>query len=92
MRLLGSWLARVAILLERNHSFVGEMARQLACMHYLCCLDSCGFSSYLQARQFEGRKSKGIAKSVTKQRVESHYDLELRIAVLHDIQGMLMTY
>jgi len=43
----------------------------------------------LLARQFEGRKSKGIAKSVTKQRVESHYDLELRIAVLHDIQDMM---
>jgi pre-mRNA-processing factor 8 len=31
------------------------------------------------------RHSKGIAKTVTKQRVESHYDLELRAAVLHDI-------
>ncbi|ORZ09583.1 pre-mRNA-processing-splicing factor 8 [Absidia repens] len=39
----------------------------------------------LLARQFEGRHSKGIAKTVTKQRVESHYDLELRAAVLHDI-------
>ncbi|KAI9009393.1 pre-mRNA-processing-splicing factor 8 [Phycomyces nitens] len=39
----------------------------------------------LLARQFEGRHSKGIAKTVTKQRVDSHYDLELRAAVLHDI-------
>ena len=39
----------------------------------------------LLARQFEGRSSKGIAKTVTKQRVESHYDLELRAAVMHDI-------
>ena len=35
----------------------------------------------LLARQFEGRHSKGVAKTVTKQRVESHYDLELRAAV-----------
>ena len=33
----------------------------------------------LLARQFEGRHSKGIAKTVTKQRVESHFDLELRV-------------
>lgn len=43
----------------------------------------------LLARQFEGRKSKGTAKTVTKQRVESHYDLELRVAVLHDIADMM---
>ena len=35
----------------------------------------------LLSRQFEGRHSKGVAKTVTKQRVESHYDLELRAAV-----------
>ncbi|KAJ3106936.1 Pre-mRNA-processing-splicing factor 8, partial [Phlyctochytrium planicorne] len=43
----------------------------------------------LLARHFEGRQSKGIAKTVTKQRVESHYDLELRAAVLHDILDMM---
>lgn len=43
----------------------------------------------LLARQFEGRHSKGIAKTVTKQRVESHYDLELRAAVMHDITDMM---
>ncbi|EKX45108.1 hypothetical protein GUITHDRAFT_87243 [Guillardia theta CCMP2712] len=43
----------------------------------------------LLARQFEGRHSKGIAKTVTKQRVESHYDLELRAAVMHDILDMM---
>ncbi|KAJ3204221.1 Pre-mRNA-processing-splicing factor 8 [Entophlyctis luteolus] len=43
----------------------------------------------LLARQFEGRQSKGIAKTVTKQRVESHYDLELRAAVMHDILDMM---
>ena len=37
----------------------------------------------LLARQFEGRQSKGIAKTVTKQRIESHFDLELRAAVMH---------
>ncbi|CAF1810014.1 unnamed protein product [Brassica napus] len=39
----------------------------------------------LLGRQFEGRHSKGVAKTVTKQRVESHFDLELRAAVMHDV-------
>ncbi|ONI18565.1 hypothetical protein PRUPE_3G223400 [Prunus persica] len=39
----------------------------------------------LLARKFEGRHSKGVAKTVTKQRVESHFDLELRAAVMHDV-------
>lgn len=43
----------------------------------------------LLARQFEGRHSKGIAKTVTKQRVDSHYDLELRAAVMKDILDMM---
>ena len=43
----------------------------------------------LLARQFEGRNSKGIAKTVTKQSVQSHYDLELRAAVMHDILDMM---
>jgi pre-mRNA-processing factor 8 len=43
----------------------------------------------LLARQFEGRHNKGSAKSVTKQRVESHYDLELRASVMHDILDMM---
>ena len=43
----------------------------------------------LLARQFEGRRSKGIAKTVTKQRVESHYDLELRASIMHDILDMI---
>ena len=41
------------------------------------------------ARQCERRSSKGIATTVTKQRVESHYDLELRAAVMHDILDMM---
>lgn len=43
----------------------------------------------LLARQFEGRLSKGVTKTVTKQRVDSHYDLELRASVLHDILDMM---
>lgn len=43
----------------------------------------------LLARQFEGRQSKGVAKTVTKQRIESHFDLELRAAVMHDILDMV---
>jgi pre-mRNA-processing factor 8 len=49
----------------------------------------CWLSTNLLARQFEGRNSKGIAKIVTKQRVESHYDLELRAAIMHDILDMV---
>jgi pre-mRNA-processing factor 8 len=43
----------------------------------------------LLARQFEGRQNKGVAKTVTKQRVESHFDLELRSAVMADIMEMM---
>lgn len=43
----------------------------------------------LLARQFEGRNTKGVAKTVTKQRVESHFDLELRQQVMNDITEMM---
>eukprot|EP00917_Polyrhabdina_sp_WS-2016_P008736 GHVP01019511.1.p1 GENE.GHVP01019511.1~~GHVP01019511.1.p1 ORF type:complete len:2341 (+),score=339.36 GHVP01019511.1:584-7606(+) len=43
----------------------------------------------LLARQFEGRVSKAVAKTVTKQRVESHFDLELRAAVMIDILDLM---
>eukprot|EP00755_Sulcionema_specki_P011335 Sspe_Gene.7565::Locus_2570_Transcript_1_1_Confidence_1.000_Length_7081::g.7565::m.7565/K12856/PRPF8, PRP8; pre-mRNA-processing factor 8 len=43
----------------------------------------------LLARQFEGRKSKSIAHTITKQRVESNFDLELRAAVMHEIIDMM---
>lgn len=43
----------------------------------------------LLSRQFEGRQSKGIAKTVTKQRVESHFDLELRASVMADLMDMM---
>ncbi|KMU77491.1 pre-mRNA processing splicing factor 8 [Coccidioides immitis RMSCC 3703] len=39
--------------------------------------------------QFEGRHSKGVAKTVTKQRVESHFDLELRASVMADLMDMM---
>ncbi|KYQ89964.1 hypothetical protein DLAC_08534 [Tieghemostelium lacteum] len=38
----------------------------------------------LLARQFEGRQQT-VAKTITKQRVESDYNIELRAAVMHDI-------
>ena len=34
-------------------------------------------------------KITGVAKTVTKQRVESHFDLELRASVMHDILDMM---
>jgi pre-mRNA-processing factor 8 len=43
----------------------------------------------LLSRQFEGRHSKGVAKTVTKQRVESHFDLELRASVMSDLLDMM---
>ena len=43
----------------------------------------------LLARQFEGRSGRTGGKSVTKQRVESHFDLELRAAVMHDLLDMM---
>ncbi|KAI3402314.2 PRP8 [Candida oxycetoniae] len=39
----------------------------------------------LIARQFEGRRYNDYAKTITKQRVDSYYDLELRAQVMHDI-------
>ncbi len=33
--------------------------------------------------------AQGVAKTVTKQRIESHFDLELRAAVMHDILDMM---
>ena len=40
------------------------------------------------ARQFEGRHNRE-GQTVTKQRVESQFDLELRGAVMHDILDMM---
>ena len=41
------------------------------------------------AREYEGRVSKRVPTNVTKQRIESHYDLELRASVMHDILDMM---
>ena len=44
----------------------------------------------LLTRQFEGNKLKtGQAKNITKQRIESHYDLELRASVLQEIVDLM---
>lgn len=43
----------------------------------------------LLARQFEGRRSKDVAKTITKQRIDSYYDLELRAQVMNDILDMI---
>lgn len=40
-------------------------------------------------REYEGRVAKRVASTVTKQRVESNYDLELRAAVMHDILDIM---
>lgn len=45
--------------------------------------------SNLLSRQFEGRDNRNKSITLTKQRVESHFDLELRAAVLHDILDMM---
>ena len=79
----------MAILYAWNCSSVGKMVRLFHfCYSVQCLNDFCRLGNLL-ARQFEGRNSKGIAKTVTKQRVESHYDLELRAAVMHDILDMM---
>lgn len=43
----------------------------------------------LLARQFEGRRSNDVTSTITKQRVDSYYDLELRAQVMHDILDMI---
>lgn len=64
--------------------FISLQQQNLYYGSYTCfgCLPLC---SHLPL----GRHSKGVAKTVTKQRVESHFDLELRAAVMHDILDMM---
>jgi len=45
----------------------------------------------LISRQFYGRVQNKVAKNVTKQRIESHYDLELKASVVHEILSVLPT-
>jgi pre-mRNA-processing factor 8 len=47
------------------------------------------FLGNLLSRHFEGRHTKGIPHTVTKQRAGSTYDLELRASVMHDIIEMM---
>jgi hypothetical protein len=62
---------------------------RLALLHAWHCTASKRWLGPLLARQFGGRNSKGITNTVTKQRVKSHYDLELRTAVIHGILDMM---
>ncbi|OHT05186.1 Pre-mRNA-processing-splicing factor 8 [Tritrichomonas foetus] len=41
------------------------------------------------SREYEGRVSKRVTSNVTKQRIESHYDLELRASIMHDILDVM---
>ena len=41
------------------------------------------------SRHFEGRQPKKIGETITKQRVESSFDLELRQTIMHEIQDMM---
>jgi hypothetical protein len=45
--------------------------------------------NYLLTHRFEGHDSKGITMTVTKQRVESYYNLKFQAAVMHDILDMM---
>jgi hypothetical protein len=45
--------------------------------------------NYLLTHQFEGRDSKGITMTVTKQRVESYYNLKFQAAIMYDILDMM---
>lgn len=42
----------------------------------------------LLARQFQGR-SPDVTRSVTKQRIESHFDVELRASVVHEVLSLM---
>lgn len=88
MWVLGSRLACLVILHARDCSTFGKMV-SFTWGVFLSSIYQVFRLGNLLARQFEGRNSKGIAKTVTKQRVESHYDLELRAAVMHDILDMM---
>jgi hypothetical protein len=89
MWVLGTWLARLALLHAWNCPVTREMVSLPFTTVDIPCSPTFPRLGNLLARQFEGRNSKGIAKTVTKQRVESHYDLELRAAVMHDILDMM---
>jgi pre-mRNA-processing factor 8 len=62
-----------------------------ACLASLAFFEGSSRFWNLPNRQFfEGRISKGMSKTVTKQRnLESHFDLGLRASVMHDILDMI---
>lgn len=86
-RWLGNLLARQFEGMQKHLSMFFLMAIFISATKWL---DVLKFSSFKQ-QPFPptGRHSKGVAKTVTKQRVESHFDLELRAAVMHDILDMM---
>jgi hypothetical protein len=87
--ILGPWLARLVVLHAWNRVPSGGMVGNFLWRSSKLSNGSLCRLGNLLARQFEGRNSKGIAKTVTKQRVESHCDLELRAAVMHDILDIM---
>jgi len=89
MWVLGSGMARLVVLHAWDSAFAREMVSSLVIRRRMLLNPFFFRLGNLLARQFEGRNSKGVAKTVTKQRVESHYDLELRAAVMHDILDMM---
>ncbi|KAL0245873.1 hypothetical protein GEMRC1_007090 [Eukaryota sp. GEM-RC1] len=48
-----------------------------------------GWLGNMLARQFEGRAQMSSSKTVTKQRIESNYDLELRAQVMQDVLDIM---
>lgn len=91
---MGSGLPCMVVLHAWYRSSLGAMVRLISC-RFCRVFSSRSLTRIphrlgnLLARQFEGRNSKGVAKTITKQRVESYYDLELRAAVMHDILDMM---
>eukprot|EP00731_Ephydatia_muelleri_P023644 Em0015g1227a len=68
----------------------GQLAGECGCSScvVLCLCLSVGLATCCQDSLKAGTR-KEFAKTVTKQRVESHFDLELRAAVMHDILDMM---
>jgi pre-mRNA-processing factor 8 len=89
MWILGTWVESLAILHAGYRATAREMVSSRWLYFSIMATNINSRLGNLLARQFEGRNSKGVAKTVTKQRVESQYDLELRAAVMHDIIDMM---
>jgi pre-mRNA-processing factor 8 len=91
--ILGAGMEGVALLLARYRPASRAMARQpsRASVRGQELQGVSGFPTLPRRyRRLTSRvRSRSIAKTVTKQRVESHFDLELRAAVMHDILDMM---